>query len=182
MRPGVHRFEVPTGRHRRPRPIFWMPWWIPTLLVFAGLSGMAAAVVHVGGVPSRLYVPPAVHATPGVQYTGPVLSDPPLGGQDGQGDGQQDGQQPASRSTDRPVPPVLPTQAPAAGDVPQVTPTSLSLPVVTPTPTKASPTPSPTCDQHPGKGKGRSTKPQPQPQVQVEVSAALLTGSNKEQR
>jgi hypothetical protein len=163
MRPGLHRYDPqlrPVG-HRQARTPLWIPWWVPALFVVAGASGVVLAVFPASGVPGRLSLPPAVHATPGVHpsVSEGVVAEPPVD----QADDRQRGDDPASRSTPRPTSTGIadPPLAPAAGNPPEATPAPLSLPVPTSPPPMAvpspSPTPSPTCDQKPPHGK-RSPK------------------------
>jgi hypothetical protein len=156
MRPGLHRYDPqlrPVG-HRQARTPLWTPLWLPALLVILGAPLVVLAVFPASGVPGRLALPPAVHATPGVRpsVSEGVVAEPPVDQGDGQGTGQgQRGDDPASRSTPRDVPGQPPT-APAASSPAQAAPAPLLLPVPTSPPPMVvpSPTPSPT-----GPGCGR---------------------------
>jgi hypothetical protein len=170
MRPARHRYDprLRPVRHRQARTPLWIPLWVPALLIFAGASGVVLAVFPTSGVPGRLVLPPAVHATPGAQ---PSVSEGVVAVDTGQGqDQQQRGDDPASRSTPRDVPGQPPT-APAASSPAQVTPTPLSLPAPSSPPPMVvpSPTPSPTC---PGQGR-KPPRPTRSPRVQVGPSADM---------
>jgi hypothetical protein len=154
MRPGLHRYDPrlrPVG-HRQARTPLWIPVWVPALFVVVGASGVVLAVFPASGVPGRLALPPAVHATPGVRpsVSEGVVAEPPVD----QADDRQRRDDQASRSTPRPTSTGIadPPLAPPAGNAPDVIPNPLSLPVPTsPPPTVVpSPTPSPT-----GPGCGR---------------------------
>jgi hypothetical protein len=168
MRPAAHRYDPrlrPVG-HRQARTPLWIPLWLPALLVILGAPLVVLAVFPASGVPGRLSLPPAVHATPGAR---PSVSEGVVPGESpvDQADGQQRGDDPASRSTPRPVPTSTgiadPPLAPAAGNPPDPTPNPLLLPVPTSPPLMAVPSPSltpgPTCDQKPPHGK-KSPRPQ----------------------
>jgi hypothetical protein len=156
MRSAAHRYDPrlrPVG-HRQARTPLWIPLWLPALLVILGAPLVVLAVFPASGVPGRLSLPPAVHATPGVRpsVSEGVVAEPPVDQGDGQGTGQgQRGDDPASRSTPRDVPGQPPT-APAASSPAQAAPAPLLLPVPTSPPPMVvpSPTPSPT-----GPGCGR---------------------------
>jgi hypothetical protein len=155
MRPGLHRYDPrlrPVG-HRQARTPLWIPLWLPALLVILGAPLVVLAVFPASGVPGRLSLPPAVHATPGVRpsVSEGVVAEPPVD----QADGQQRGDDQASRSTPRPTSTGIadPPLGPAAGNPPDPTPNPLLLPVPTSPPPKVvvpGPTPSPT-----GPGCGR---------------------------
>jgi hypothetical protein len=152
--PGLHRYDPrlrPVG-HRQARTPLWIPLWLPALLVILGAPLVVLAVFPASGVPGRLSLPPAVHATPGAKpsVSEGVVAEPPVD----QADDQQRGDDPASRSTPRPTSTGIadPPLAPAAGNPPDPTPNPLSLPLPTSPPPMAvpGPTPSPT-----GPGCGR---------------------------
>jgi hypothetical protein len=172
MRPGLHRYDPrlrPVG-HRQARTPLWIPLWLPALLVILGAPLVVLAVFPASGVPGRLSLPPAVHATPGVKpsVSEGVVAEPPVDQADGQG---QRGDDQASRSTPRPMTTSTgladPPLAPAAGNPTEATPSPLSLPVPTSPPPMAvpGPTPSPT-----GPGCGRKP-PHPTKSPRVHVVA-----------
>jgi hypothetical protein len=174
MRPGLHRYDPrlrPVG-HRQARTPLWIPLWLPAIAiaVLAGTAGMVLAVFPASGVPGRLSLPPAVHATPGAKpsVSEGVVAEPPVDQADGQG---QRGDDQASRSTPRPMTTSTgladPPLAPAAGNPTEATPSPLSLPVPTSPPPMAvpGPTPSPT-----GPGCGRKP-PHPTKSPRVHVVA-----------
>jgi hypothetical protein len=101
--PGLHRYDPrlrPVG-HRQARTPLWIPLWLPALLVILGAPLVVLAVFPASGVPGRLSLPPAVHATPGAKpsVSEGVVAEPPVD----QADDQQRGDDPASRSTPRPT-------------------------------------------------------------------------------
>jgi hypothetical protein len=180
MSPGLHRYDPrlrPVG-HRQARTPLWIPVWLPALLVILGAPLVVLAVFPASGVPGRLSLPPAVHATPGVR---PSVSEGVVAGESpvDQADGQQRGDDPASRSTPRPTSTGIadPPLAPAAGNEAQATPSPLSLPEPTSPPPMAVPSPSltpgPTCDRHPPHG-----KKSPRPQV-VDVAGHSAVGLSR---
>jgi hypothetical protein len=180
MRPAAHRYDPrlrPVG-HRQARTPLWIPLWLPALLVILGAPLVVLAVFPASGVPGRLALPPAVHATPGVRpsVSEGVVAEPPVGQGDDQGNDQQqrgDGQ--VSRSTPRPAASTTgiadPPLAPAAGNVPEATPAPLSLPVPTSPPPMAVPPPSPSPT---GPGCGRKPPhPTRSPKRPVEIVASV---------
>jgi hypothetical protein len=169
MSTGLHRYDPrlrPVG-HRQARTPLWIPWWVPAIAiaVLAGTAGMVLAVFPASGVPGRLSLPPAVHATPGVRpsVSEGVVAEPPVdqGDDQGQGQGQQRGDDQASRSTPRPTSTGIadPPLAPAAGNEAQATPAPLLLPVPSSPPPMVvpSPSPSPTA-RGPARPKGLETQ------------------------
>jgi hypothetical protein len=168
MRPGLHRYDPrlrPVG-HRQARTPLWIPLWVPALLLVVGAPLVVLAVFPASGVPGRLALPPAVHATPGARpsVSEGVVAELPVD----QADGQQRGDDPASRSTPRPTSTGIadPPLAPPAGNPPEATPSPLSLPVPTSPPPKVvvpGPSPSPT-----GPGCGRKPPhPTRSPKAQI---------------
>jgi hypothetical protein len=173
MRPGLHRYDPqlrPVG-HRQARTPLWIPVWLPALLVILGAPLVVLAVFPASGVPGRLSLPPAVHATPGARpsVSEGVVAELPVdqGDDQGQGQGQQRGDDQVSRSTPRPTSTGIadPPLAPAAGNPPEATPAPLLLPEPSSPPPMVvpSPTPSPS-----GPGCGRKPPhPTRSPRVQI---------------